>query len=183
MAYNVCNTVKMKETGVGGRLFTAVHTADLPNGVFGFLGGYKTAEREIREFVVPTAELIIAEAPVLVMKPEIIYDQSTRTSDKIGNFVNVAGVPFSVIPVSKWDEIELSADLIEGTGIAVGSILALQAGKVKLKKVDSAPTKEQASGYFKVTEIRKSHTPVFVGSNGSLIPQAYNLYNVEWIQL
>lgn len=174
----VCHTIRVKETGVGGRLYSAIHTSALPNGSVIFLGGKSTSSSEIYDAVVPTTELIAKETPMLVMCPEIMYDETRRANYALGNFINKANKAFPVIPLSEFDEIELSKEGFTGTP-EVGKYVVLENASTKFKIEDSKP----ASGHIlvgKITSTRKSSMPVFLGGEGQLFPQAYNLYTVTF---
>lgn len=178
--YAVCHTAKVKETNRGGRLYSAVHTAPLQNGSIVFLGELVSGEKEIRQAEVPTTAAIAKKRPMLVMTPEIIYDQSTKSKQALGNFVNPANKAFPVVPLSEFDEIEVSKEVFEGTP-TVGKYVQLKDNSVKLEVVDSAP--EAGVLYGKITSSRKAFMPVVLGGDGKLTPVAYDLYNVEFIGL
>lgn len=178
--FAVCHTVKVKETNRGGRLFSAIHTAPLQNGSIIFLGGLVAGETEIRQAEVPTTAAIAKKRPMLVMTPEIIYDQSTKSKQALGNFVNPANKAFPVVPLSEFDEIEVSKEVFEGTP-EVGKYVQLKNDSVKLEIVDSIPV--DGVLYGKITSSRKAFMPVVLGGDGKSIPAAYDLYNVEFIGL
>lgn len=174
----VCHTIRVKEAGVGGRLYSAIHTSALPNGSVIFLGGKSTSSPEIYDAVVPTTELIAKETPMLVMCPEIMYDETRRANYALGNFINKANKAFPVIPLSEFDEIELSKEGFAGTP-EVGKYVVLENASTKFKIEDSKPE----SGHVLIGEItstRKSSMPVFLGGGGQLFPQAYDLYTVTF---
>lgn len=178
--FAVCNTVKVKETNRGGRLYSAIHTAPLQNGSIVFLGELVSGEREIRQAEVPTTEAIAKKKPMLVMAPEIVYDQSTKSRQALGNFVNPANKAFSVVPLSEFDEIEVSKEAFEGKP-AVGKYVQLKNDSVKLEVVESIP--DAGVLYGKITSSRKSFMPVVLGGDGKITATAYDLYNVEFIGL
>lgn len=176
----VCHTVKVKETNRGGRLYSAVHTSELENGSVIFLGALKEGEMEIRQAVVPTTALIAKETPCLVMSAEMIYDESTKAKQALGNYTNVAGKAFPVIPLSEFDEIELSKEAFTGTP-AVGKYVVLKNNSTKWDVVASAPE----SGHVlvgKITSKKNSSLPVFVGGDGNFFPQPYELFNVAFVR-
>ena len=174
----VCHTVKVKEANRGGRLYSAIHTEELENGSVIFLGALEEGEMEIRKAVVPTTELIAKETPMLVMNAEMIYDESTKSKQALGNYTNVANKAFAVVPLSQFDEIELSKEAFVGSP-AVGKYVAVRNGSTKWEVLSSAPP----SGHVlvgKITSKRNSHLPVFVGGDGNMFPQAYELFNVAF---
>lgn len=178
--YAVCHAVKVKEAGRGGRLFSAIHTSALQNGSIIFLGELDEGQTEIRKAVVPTTDLIAKEQPMLVMCPEIIYDQSRKSMQALGNFVNKANKAFPVVPLSAFDEIEVSKEAFDGTP-QVGKYVQLKNNSTKLEITDSKP--EAGVLYGKITSSRKSSMPVVLGGDGKAFPIAYDLYNVEFMKL
>lgn len=175
----VLHTTKVKSTNAGGRLFSVIHTEALKNGEFGFLGGYKTGEKEIREFIKPTTALIGKEMPVVIMKPEIIKDQSTKAKQALGNFVNPANKPTVAVPIQVNDEFEVSADLITAlaTKPVVGNYVILENGKTLLKEQVGAP----ASGvkfYGLITEVRPCATSSFIDGTGNYVSNVYDLVHI-----
>ena len=175
----VCHTVKVKEANRGGRLYSAIHTEELENGSVIFLGALEEGEMESRKAVVPTTELIAKETPMLVMNAEMIYDESTKSKQALGNYTNVANKAFAVVPLSQFDEIELSKEAFTGQTPSVGKFVVAKNGTAKWEVVNSAPS----TGHVlvgKITSKRNSHLPVFVGGDGNMFPQAYELFNVAF---
>ena len=190
---------KVKATNRGGRLHSAIcNEKDLVNGTLGYLGGFVAGSTEIREFVTPTAELVKGKLPVIVMKPEIVYDETKRL---LGDFINIKGKAFPVVPLEEFDNIDLSADFLDLTGkangeggvaptVAVGDIFVLQANNVagtQLKYSAQAPGADVAGFYFKVIDIRNSHIANVLYDDGSanavLFPQAYKIVALELVVL
>lgn len=178
--YTVCHAVKVKESGRGGRLYSAIHTKPLENGSIIFLGELERGETEIRKAEVPTTSAIAKKRPMLVMTPEIIYDQSTKSKQALGNFINPANKAFSVVPLSEFDEIEVSKEAFDGTP-EVGKYVQLKNDSTKLEISNDLPTTGVL--YGKITSSRKAFMPVVLGGDGKLTPTAYDLYNVEFIEL
>lgn len=178
----ICNTVKVKETGAGGRLYSGVLDEDLDNGTLLFLGDLLTMSRfggEIRQLKKPTTTSIQNEVPVLVMNPEILYDESTKSKQALRYFYNEANKAVPCIPISDLDEIELTKEAFSNAGdLAVGKYVIMEDGALKLKVDASAPV--DAKVYGKITSSRKSHLSVYLGGTGSLFPTAYELYNIEF---
>lgn len=187
--YFRCDTTKVKNSNAGGRLFSGKlkEAKEIPNGMFAFMGGYVEGEDEIRELSAPTTELIKAEIPVLIHKPEINYKEESATDAALGIYRNRAGQILRVFPMEKWDEITLSEDFFDKTGkgnskIEVGDVYTLQANMDagrQLKYASAAPNASAARVYFKVTKVANSHTPVFLGGDGQMFPQAYKLIDIE----
>lgn len=173
----VCHTIRVKEAGVGGRLYSAIHTSALPNGSIIFLGDKDDKHSEIYKAVVPSTDTIAKKTPMLVMCPEIIYDETRKANQALGNFINKANKAFPVVPLSEFDEIELSKEGFSGTP-AKGKYAILENGSTKFKIADSAPTGHVLFG--KITSTRKSSLPVFLAGDGKLFPEAYDLFTVTF---
>lgn len=187
--YFRCDTTKVKNSNAGGRLFSGKlkDAKEVPNGVFAFLGGYVQGETEIRELLTPTAELIKAKMPVLIHKPEINYEQNSAADGALGLYRNKTNAVVRVFPMEEYDEITLSADFFDKTGksnakIEVGDVYTLQTNIVagtQLKYASTAPAASAAKFYFKVTRVANSHTPIFLGGDGKMFPQAYQIVDIE----
>lgn len=174
----VCHTIRVKETGVGGRLYSAIHTSALENGSVIFLGEKDDNHSEIYKAAVPSTQLIPTATPMLVMCPEIIYDETRKANQALGNFINKANKAFPVVPLSEFDEIELSKEGFTGTP-AKGKYVVLKNGSTKFDIADSKPQ----SGHVlvgKITSTRKSSLPVFLAGDGQLFPQAYDLFTITF---
>lgn len=170
-----CDTTKVKATNAGGRLFSVVHNEDLLNGNLGFIGDYATGETEIRKFVKPTTEIIAKEMPILIMKPEINYEQYTQSQKRLTLFVNKANKATVGVPLEVNDEFEVSKDLISGTP-AKDQYVVLENDSVKLKATDTLPTTEKFYGV--VTEIRKGLIDNFVDGTGNYTSPAYDMVHI-----
>lgn len=176
--YAVCHTIKVKEAGVGGRLHSAISDKAVENGSIVFLGEMETGHDEIYKAVAPATATIGKERPMLVMTPEIIYDETRRATQALSNFVNIANKAFPVIPLSEYDEIELSTAGFTSAP-TVGQYVELVDGQMKLSP---QATKPETPGvmYGVVLSSRKSSLPVFVGGDGKMFPQAYDLYRIQF---
>ena len=178
----------IKSSQVGGRLFSTKPTVDteLPNGVIGFMGEYISPE--IRTLLVPTADLIKTQIPVIVGNPEINYRQESRTDSALGTYRNREGKVLRTYPLEQYDVITLSEDYFDMTGkgsaIAVGDMFAIQPNLVagtQLKYSATAPLASANKVYFKVLKVANSHIPTFVSGTGSLFPATYKVIEVEMI--
>ena len=174
--YIVVNTANVKATNerlYSGRLETEAH-----NGIMGALGNFVDAE--IREFIPATAESIRADFPMMIMDPEMIKDATTRKAAMIGNYRIPAKKAFVVMPLTRFDEIEVSEDLIEGTDVAVNDVIAIQVGG-GLKKVTKAPAASEAKCYFKVTGVRNSSIVQQPFGHGIVGAAPHKMYMLELV--
>lgn len=188
--YYRCDTDFMKATNSGGRLHSAVASVELPNGILGYLGERKAGEQEIREFLLPTAELIKGGLPVIVMKPEIIKDESSRASGALGKFRNPANKAFPVVPFEKYDGIKLSHDYFALTGKTAGKTTEVEIGDMFTINTDgtltyaaTAPTKTANACYFKVVNVKNAWIANYLASDGTRKPQPYKLVTLDIVVL
>lgn len=180
--YLRCDISFVRDAVVGGRLYSAQINEELPNGVFGTMGATLTDKPEVKAFALPTTNTIKdAKDLYIVMKPEIITDETFKDSGKIGNFRNEANKPFPIIRVQERDRVTLSQDYFTKSGeIAVGDAFVVDTKGLLVHK--AAPSNTTEKYKFVVTEIVKSHIANFLAfdEGGShLAPVAYNLITVE----
>ena len=180
--YLRCDISAVRDAVVGGRLYSAQINEEVPNGVFGVMGATLADKPEVKAFALPTTNTIKdAKELYIVMKPEIITDETFKDSGKIGNFRNPANKPFPIIRVQERDRVTLSQDYFTKSGdIAVGDAFVIDTKGLLVHKAAPANTTEKYK--FVVTEIVKSHIANFLAfdEGGShLAPVAYNLITVE----
>ena len=180
--YLRCDISAVRDAVVGGRLYSAQINEEVPNGVFGTMGATLADKPEVKAFALPTTNTIKdAKDLYIVMKPEIVTDETFKDSGKIGNFRNEANKPFPIIRVQERDRVTLSQDYFTKSGeIAVGDSFVIDTKGLLVHKAAPANTTEKYK--FVVTEIVKSHIANFLAfdEGGShLAPVAYNLITVE----
>ena len=180
--YLRCDISFVRDAVVGGRLYSAQINEELPNGVFGTMGATLADKPEVKAFALPTTNTIKdAKDLYIVMKPEIVTDETFKDSGKIGNFRNEANKPFPIIRVQERDRVTLSQDYFTKSGeIAVGDAFVVDTKGLLVHKAAPAVATEKYK--FVVTEIVKSHIANFLAfdEGGShLAPVAYNLITVE----
>lgn len=191
--YYRCDVSFMKDTQIGGRLYSGKYASAIPNGFIGFLGDYVSGSNEVRTLLDPTATLVKGKvSPVIVMKPEINYEDRKMTDRALGIFRNPANKPVPCIMFNENDGVDLSSDYFDLTGkssgttteVEVGDIFTLQAsGTVgsQLKYTSSAPTSTSASFYFKVIGVRNSHIATYVHSDGNRFPAPYKMIQLQYV--
>ena len=180
--YLRCDISFVRDAVVGGRLYSAQINEELPNGVFGTMGATLADKPEVKAFALPTTNTIKdAKDLYIVMKPEIVTDETFKDSGKIGNFRNEANKPFPIIRVQERDRVTLSQDYFTKSGeIAVGDAFVVDTKGLLVHKAAPANTTEKYK--FVVTEIVKSHIANFLAydeAGSHLAPAAYNLITVE----
>ena len=180
--YLRCDISFVRDAVVGGRLYSAQINEEVPNGVIGVMGATLADKPEVKAFALPNATTIKdAKDLYIVMKPEIITDETFKDSGKIGNFRNEANKPFPIIRVQERDRVTLSQDYFTKSGdIAVGDAFVVDTKGLLVHKASPSNTTEKYK--FVVTEIVKSHIANFLAydEGGShLAPVAYNLITVE----
>lgn len=174
--YYRVDTANVKDTKVGGRLYSAVYTEDLPNGVLGDLGAFVTGSEVIREFVLPTTSTAKTLVPYLVFKPEINYNESSKVYGKLGIHRNPANKAFPVVKLQNNDTIRFSEDyLTKGSEIKVGDLFVLTEDGL-LKNVSD---KTGYKFYVEVIKVENSHLVNYIAGDGTRQPQPYKLYLVS----
>ena len=182
--YLRCDISFVRDAVVGGRLYSAEINEEVPNGVFGTMGATLKNKPEVKTFTLPDATAIKdARELYIVMKPEIVTDETFKDSGKIGNFRNPANKPFPIIRVQERDRVTLSQDYFTKSGdIKVGDAFVVDTKGLLVHKAAPANTTEKYK--FVVTEIVKSHIANYLAydeSESHLAPAAYNLITVEMI--
>lgn len=182
--YLRCDISFVRDAVVGGRLYSAQINEEVPNGVFGTMGATLADKPEVKAFALPTADTIkSANELYIVMKPEIVTDETFKDSGKIGNFRNPANKPFPIIRVQERDRVTLSQDYFTKAGdtaIAVGDAFVVDTKGLLVYKAAPAVATEKYK--LVVTEIVKSHVANFLAydeAGSHLAPSAYDLITVE----
>lgn len=173
--YYRVDTANVKDTKVGGRLYSAVYTEELPNGVLGDLGDFVTGSELIREFVLPAAN-VQTLVPYLVFKPEINYNESSRAYGKLGIFRNPANKAFPVVKLQNNDTIRFSEDYFtKGDEIVVGDLFVLTEDGL----LENVPDANGYKFYVEVIKVENSHLVNYIAGDGTRQPQPYKLYLVS----
>lgn len=159
-----------------GHMYSVVATEDIHNGSIGYLGELKEGETEVREFLKPTAELMADGELVFITTPELIYDQSKKSSGALGKFINVADLAMVGCPKNLGDEFEVSANMI--TALAnkpvAGNYLVVEANSYKLKEVNAKP-ESPVNFLAKINYIKPSGVATYMGNDGKLQGNVYDL--------
>lgn len=173
--YYRVDTANVKDTKVGGRLYSAVYTEDLPNGVLGDLGDFVEGSELIRKFVLPSTN-VKTLVPYLVFKPEINYDESSRAYRKLGIHRNPANKAFPVVKLQNNDTIRFSEDyLTKGDAIKVGDLFVLTEDGL----LENVEDKTGYKFYVEVIKVENSHLVTYIAGDGTRQPQPYKLYLVS----
>lgn len=173
--YYRVDTANVKDTKVGGRLYSAVYTKELPNGVLGDLGDFVEGSELIREFVLPSTN-VKTLVPYLVFKPEINYDESSRAYRKLGIHRNPANKAFPVVKLQNNDTIRFSEDYFtKSDAIAVGDLFVLTEDGL----LENVPDKTGYKFYVEVIKVENSHLVTYIAGDGTRQPQPYKLYLVS----
>ena len=180
--YLRCDISFVRDAVVGGRLYSAQIAEEVPNGVIGVMGATLVDKPEVKAFALPTTnDIKDAKELYIVMKPEIVTDETFKDSGKIGNFRNEANKPFPIIRVQERDRVTLSQDYFTKSGeIKVGDAFVVDTKGLLVHKAAPAVATEKYK--FVVTEIVKSHIANYLAydeSGSHLAPAAYNLITVE----
>lgn len=107
MAFTRFESTNMGSTKYAERIFDAVYTDDVENGVFGHLNGLALNEQVIYKFV---PGIVGGEPIVVVDNPEWDPDECKIINQAKRNYINKAGVPFRVRIVKETDEFAVTID-------------------------------------------------------------------------
>lgn len=107
MSYTVLESCNFGTTHYDGKIFDAVATEDLENGVFGYIDGLQTGSDTIYVFKKGTK----AGEPVYVIdQPAWNEDTHHRTNQRKGKFINKAGSVFRIREVKRNDKFGITID-------------------------------------------------------------------------
>jgi len=120
MSFCVFESGLMGTTHYDGKIFDAVATEDLENGVFGYIDGLQTGSDTIYVFKKGTK----AGAPVFVID-QPAWDEDTHhiTNQRKDRFINKAGSVFRIREVNKNDKFGITID-----GVTTASQSAMDTG-------------------------------------------------------
>jgi len=99
--YGVIESVNMKSTSGAERIYDAIATVDIENGMFGYLDGLATGETVVYNFAVGTST---GKTVVVVDQPAWNYDTSRIANQRKDQFIIPAGTKFRVRVIAKGDE-------------------------------------------------------------------------------
>lgn len=159
MANGVVRTDSVRATKAGGiksgRYYsgaTATATA-IDNGNIVKLDSLIIGERDLWKVVAPGA--VTTPNCYLVATPEIVYDESLKSSGALDKFQNAAGANITLIPIEVGDTFSLSDDAIAPINDlpAVGSYVAPAASGTKWAEVASIAQGEVFYGKIIAREI------------------------------
>lgn len=195
----VLHTSFVKATNPGGRLFDGIdQNVVRKNGEVGFLGGYAGAtegvldgQTQVKKFEVP-ANVTQGQAnhgrmPVIIMQPEMMYDNSRKSLLQLSLMEIEAKKPFVCVPLQEGDKFDISADGLElrgqdaGTSLAVGKCYELANASTKITLTTNgngnAPT-VAGTVYFEIVKVKDAHArSARIG--GALAKDNYKLYTLE----
>ena len=180
------DTTDLYEVNVGGRIHSGLvrATADgdaiqVANGTIVKIGlPIADVSLEVKEMI-PASDGDAIEELGIVMKPEIVYDESSAKYKQFGHFRNEAGKPVPVIPFHVGDIITLSQDFLPAEDLetlAVGQVYKIKAAAVP-GEGDQLTKGAAAEGgvEFHVVGIKNSHVAVYVNKDGKRFPAPYKL--------
>ena len=143
MAKGIVRTDNLQSTKSGNiksaRFYSSANLAAIENGNIVVLDGLiSTANRELFKAVAPSA--ITAKNVYLVATPEIIYEETIKSTGALGNFENVAGSNITLIGLEAGDIFSVSDECITAIDDAddipaVGNYAIIDANKTKMKEV------------------------------------------------
>ena len=114
MAYGVVRTDSIKATKAGniksGRFYVTNTPTAIENGNIVKLDSLISGQRDLWKVVAPGA--IAAANCYLVTTPEIIYDESLKSTVALENFRNAAGANITLMPLEVGDTFSISDECI-----------------------------------------------------------------------
>ena len=193
------DTTDLYEVNVGGRIHSGLvrktakgENIQVANGTIVKIGlPIADFSLEVKEMI-PASDGDAIEELGIVMKPEMVYDESSAKYKQFGYFRNEAGKPVPVIPLHVGDIITLSQDFLPTEDIAkvkVGDVYKIKAS-AKPGEADQLTKVTQGSATqgttttgnattggveFHVIGIKNSHVAVYVDKNGKRFPAPYKL--------
>lgn len=180
------DTTDLYEVNVGGRIHSGLVRAtaggnniQVANGTIVKIGlPLDKVSLEVKEMI-PASDGDAIEELGIVMKPEMVYDESSAKYKQFGYFRNEAGKPVPVIPFHVGDIITLSQDFLPAEdieGLTVGTVYKIQAAEVKGEGGQlTKGTAAEGGVEFHVIGIKNSHKAVYVDKNGQRFPAPYKL--------
>ena len=185
----ILHTTYVKSTNPGGRLYDGIHTTEVrKNGEFGFLGEYIAGSHQVREFKAPGADGG-SKMPVVIMQPEMMYDNSRMSLTKLSNWEIEPNTAFCCVPLQSGDKIQVTADALmknngttpADTELALNRRFILTQDKFTLKASGATgETIPNAAGsvYFEIVKIKDAHARS-ARINGAFAKDNYKLYTLE----
>ena len=180
------DTTDLYEVNVGGRIHSGLVRAtaggeniQVANGTIVKIGlPIADVSLEVKEMI-PASDGDAIEELGIVMKPEMVYDESSAKFKQFGHFRNEAGKPVPVIPFHVGDIITLSQDFLPAEDIAevkAGDVYKIKAS-AKPGEVDQLTKGNAVEGgvEFHVIGVKNSHVAVYVNNNGQRFPAPYKL--------
>ena len=180
------DTTDLYEVNVGGRIHSGLvrATADgdaiqVANGTIVKIGlPIADVSLEVKEMI-PASDGDAIEELGIVMKPEMVYDESSAKFKQFGHFRNEAGKPVPVIPLHVGDIITLSQDFLPADdleALKAGDVYKIQAAEVPGEGGQLTKGNALEGGVeFHVIGIKNSHVAVYVNKDGKRFPAPYKL--------
>lgn len=180
------DTTDLYEVNVGGRIHSGLVRAtakganiQVANGTIVKIGlPIADVSLEVKEMI-PASDGDAIEELGIVMKPEMVYDESSAKFKQFGHFRNEAGKPVPVIPLHVGDIITLSQDFLPAgdlATLAVGQVYKIQAAEVPGEGGQLTKGSAAVGGVeFHVIGIKNSHVAVYVNKDGKRFPAPYKL--------
>lgn len=180
------DTTDLYEVNVGGRIHSGLVRAtaggnniQVANGTIVKIGlPLDKVSLEVKEMI-PASDGDAIEELGIVMKPEMVYDESSAKYKQFGYFRNEAGKPVPVIPFHVGDIITLSQDFLPADdleALKAGDVYKIQAAEVPGEGGQLTKGNATVGGVeFHVIGIKNSHVAVYVNKDGKRFPAPYKL--------
>ena len=186
----VLHTTYVKSTNPGGRLYDGIHATEVrKNGEFGFLGEYAgqteglvDGQTQVRKFEKPTGGALNTKMPVVIMQPEMMYDNSRQSLLKLSNWEIEPKTAFCCVPLQSGDKFDVSVDALaghnNGTDLAVGKCYELKANQTTLGLTTGGNPPANGRVYFQIVKVKDAHARS-ARINGAFANDNYKLYTME----
>lgn len=180
------DTTDLYEVNVGGRIHSGLvrdaaggNNIQVANGTIVKIGlPLDKVSLEVKEMI-PASDGDSIEELGIVMKPEMVYDESSAKYKQFGYFRNEAGKPVPVIPFHVGDIITLSQDFLPAEDLAqlkVGDVYKIKASAKPGEADQLAKGNATVGGVeFHVIGVKNSHVAVYVNKDGKRFPAPYKL--------
>ena len=195
----VLHTVAVKATNPGGRLFCGIdQNVARKNGEFGFLGTYagnahgvEDGQTQVKVFEAPSdttqGNANFGRMPVVIMQPEMMYDNSRKSLLKLSLMSVKEKTPFTCVPLQEGDKFQITSDaLFKNNGdvtdagdLAVNKCYTLVDGQSHLRLTNTGDAPANAGEvYFQIVRVKEAHARS-ARNNSAFMEDSYKLYTLE----
>ena len=187
----ILHTVAVKSVNPGGRLHCGQSTTVRKNGEFGFLGEYIAGSHQIHVFEFRNGAAgnhPKTFMPVVIMQPEMQYDDSRKSLLKLKNWEIKPNTPFTCVPLTEGDKLQITSDALlkndgqptEDGDLVVEKCYTLENDTHQLKLTADGTNAGVGANevYYEIVKVKNAHKrPAKVAGDTS--NPNYKLYTLE----